>query len=554
MDSYSNHFSGQADPTPAHDIEILRESLRHHQEELRMQQDELDRTSQELALARRKFAELRDNAPVAYLTHDRTGLVHEANKRARKLLGLQPCQKNFRLTSALSRQAAELFDFHMRRAESSHSAMSMEFTVRRRGSKDIYVLIETSVVERDVFQSIIVDITKRKESEQVQKKIEKNIAHSQKLEVLHQLSGGVAHDFNNILQVMMLQAELAQSMVPVDEIHAQQAVTEILATAERGMELTRRLLAFTRKTPLEKVRCDLNDILNNSMDFFNRSIGENWKVIFDQAPDRLGIWVDPVQIEQVVVNLCLNARDAMPDGGVIELKTDRVFFEQKVTKSELELNPGNYARISIIDEGTGISESVLSRIFEPFFTTKAVGKGTGLGMSMVHSILRQHQGAIEIESTRNFGTTVHVYIPGVQLPATTKDLSSNKLAPDSNQLAGTVLICDDEPTILSVLCNSLESLGLKVFNAQNGSEACEIIENEEQIGLLLTDMVLPDFDGRVICEAYRNKFPAGAVVFMSGHGDSVLDGKYIHEVGATFLQKPFTLANLQAKLGLHLIG
>ena len=506
----------------------------------------------ELENALLRFAELRDQAPVACLTHDENGFVFEANRRARALLGLQPCQDNFFLTSILTEQAEELFEIHIRRVRAAKDPLSMEFRLRKGGVREVPVLAETSKVDDHNFHTVMVDISRQKESELLRRNLDKHLSNSPKLEILHQLSGGVAHDFNNILQVMMLQAELAQSQMSSNANGTRQAVQEILKTAERGMELTRRLHAFSRKSPLEKVRDDLNEILEDSLGFVDRSIGENWQILFEPLQERLGVWVDPVQIEQVLLNLCLNSRDAMPTGGCMVVRTERSFVEESVMLSDLDLKPGNYAVISIIDQGTGIPEPVLARLFEPFFTTKPVGKGTGLGMSIVHSILRQHQGSIEVGSTGPTGTTIKVYLPSFQIQVTQVDPRKRRDECDENQLEGTVLICDDEPSILNVLSYSLQQQGLNVLLAQNGDEAARIIAAEDSIELLLTDMVLPDTEGREICRMYRGRFPNGAVVFMSGHGDSVLDKGYIHQVGATFLPKPFNLQDLRSKLGLNL--
>ena len=245
----------------------------------------------------------------------------------------------------------------------------------------------------------------------------------------------------------------------------------------------------------------------------------------------------------------------MPDGGSVLVQTSRVFLDRSQIKSDLPMFPGAYAVISVRDEGGGIPDEAMSRIFEPFFSTKEVGKGTGLGMSIIHSILRQHGGGIEIVESNQGGTAIDIFLPCFQLPIRAGESSK----PDQqNQnlnhgFTGTVLVCDDEETILSVLTRTLKNLGVRVLSAADGREAIRIINEEpEPIELLLTDVVMPDMDGRAVCQVFKQRHPDGAVVFMSGHGDSVLDEQFLRDCNATFLAKPFKIESLEKKLGLSL--
>jgi signal transduction histidine kinase/ActR/RegA family two-component response regulator len=554
-DSEWNCPSTDQDETAPLEFEKLRQSLSNHKIELELQQSELERTLHELEVARRQFDEVRDNAPVAYFTHDAAGYIFEINKRARSLLGVQPCQTNIRLNSILCSEGVELFEFHLSRVNAKNSASSIEIKLNRGGINPTFVLAETSVLADSLYQTVMVDVSTRKRTEQVRNKLESELQQSQKMEVLHQLSGGIAHDFNNILQVLIFQSDFAISLLEGENEVATKAVREIVATAERGADLTRQMLAFSRKAPLEKVRCDLNEIISSAMNMIKRSLGNNVDCHFDASPTPLGAWIDPVQIEQALLNLCLNARDAMPDGGNVLVQTSRVFLELKQTKSDLVLIPGAYAVISVRDEGNGIPDEAMSRVFEPFFSTKEVGQGTGLGLSIIHSILRQHGGAIEILESNGQGTVIDIYLPSFKLPKRPSDAAKKNVTTEKREreFSGTVLVCDDEETILSVLTTTLEKLGLRVLPAADGREAIEIIENEPtSIDLLLTDVVMPEKDGRDVCMVFRQKFADGAVVFMSGHGDSVLDEQFLRDCNATFLPKPFQLASLEKKLGLNL--
>ncbi|MFK7770076.1 MAG: ATP-binding protein [Mariniblastus sp.] len=538
------------------ELERLTQSLNSHKIELDLQQQELERALLALEDAQTRFDSIRDNAPVAYFTHDLDGYVYEINKKARRLLGVQPCQNDvFRLTSILSPEGVELFQFNVSRVIAKKSASSVEIRLNRGGVNPVFVLAETSKLAGNTYQTVMVDVSTRKRSEQVRNKLDSELQQAQKMEVLHQLSGGIAHDFNNILQVLVFQSDYALTLVGKENRAAIKAVEELCATAERGADLTRQMLAFSRKAPLEKVRCDLNEILNSAMNMLERSLGNNVECHFDPSPAPLGVWVDPVQIEQAILNLCLNSRDAMPNGGKVLIQTSRMFMDMKRVKSDLPMFPGSYAVISVRDEGGGIPDEAMSRIFEPFFSTKEVGQGTGLGLAIIHSILRQHGGGIEVVESTEGGTCIDVYVPSFQLPIIAGDLvkKSPQNIPAEDSFNGTIMVCDDEETILTVITRTLEELGLRVLSAADGEKAIEIINTEARpIDLLLTDVVMPGKDGRDVCQVFQKKYPEGTVVFMSGHGDSVLDEQFLRESNATFLGKPFKLKSLEKKLGLNL--
>ena len=283
-------------------------------------------------------------------------------------------------------------------------------------------------------------------------------------------------------------------------------------------------------------------------------MGENIQIQLNRDPERLGVWADPVQIEQALLNLCLNSRDAMTkQKGQITITTSKQFFSKRETISSLPITPGPYTKISISDEGSGICNSVLPRIFEPFYTTKDVGKGTGLGMSIVYSIAKQHNGTVEVSASSDCGTTIDFYLPRFQLPLSMTIPTSEKSTGTSKRpIAGRVLVCNDEPAILEVISRMIQRLGLEVLAAGNGQAAIELIEENDNIELLLTDVVMSEKDGRQICTYFLEKPPDQPVVFMSGHGDSVLDQEFLSRNNATFIGKPFRVDTLEKKLGLYL--
>ena len=536
-----------------HEIQALTEELHNHRVELSQQQAELERTLLELEKARLEFDELRDNAPVAYILHETDGFVFETNRRARDLLGLQPCQETFSIYDLFSEKVSELYSFHIDRLKSLGRSTSIEFAFDSTVRKEMYILAESSFLETGNIQTIMIDVSSRKASERVNRELDSRLLHTQKMEILDRVSGGLAHDFNNILQVLVLQSEVTEQLIDPSNQGALESARQMSETANRGVELTRRLLTFSRKRPLEKVRGDINSIIQKSEDFLTQSLGMDWELRFDLSPNRLGVWIDPVQFEQALLNLCLNAKDAMPGGGRIEVTTDRKYLEANFVKSGLPLIPGYYAVVSVRDNGHGIPEHLISKVFEPYFTTKEVGRGTGLGLPIVHSIMKQHGGGIEIVRSDKFGTTIDLYIFSFHLP----EVSENDDRPEESldeKMNGVALVCDDEPAILKLLTQSLEQLGLTVYSSRDGESAIDLISQLEHIDLLLTDVVMPGKCGRTVCSTFRKKFSQSAAILMSGHGDSVLDEKYLRENNATFLPKPFNFRNLREKLGLELIS
>ncbi|HEY7197202.1 MAG TPA: PAS domain S-box protein [Gaiellaceae bacterium] len=387
----------------------------------------------------------------------------------------------------------------------------------------------------------MIDVTDRRA-------LEEQLRQSQKLEAIGRLAGGVAHDFNNLLTAITGYGELALAKAgnggdPSREIE------ETLRSSERAASLTRQLLAFSRKQVLEPRILDLNQIVADLERLLRRLIGEDIELRTSLASHLGAVEADPGQVEQIVINLALNARDAMPDGGRLVLETENVEIDKSSGLPEDTLTPGSYVRLRVGDTGTGMDEATLERIFEPFFTTKETGKGTGLGLATVYGIVKQSGGAIRAETAPGAGSTFEVFLPlaGTRTPEETAD----ELAEAQNVLpAATVLLVEDEAVVRNLVREVLEGQGFYVLEASDPSSALQIAsERAEPIHLLLTDIVMPRMSGRELAQRFSLLHPESRLLYMSGYTDGAILQHGVLPEGTRFLQKPFTMESLVSKVG-----
>ena len=386
----------------------------------------------------------------------------------------------------------------------------------------------------------------RKLAEVANTKLEEQLNHSQKLEAVGKLAGGLAHDFNNMLTVINGCCQLlSDSLSPQDKL--QQYLELIRKTGDRATSLTRQLLAFSRRQILEPKVLDLNRVAANMDQMLRRLIPESISLSATLAPDLKVVKVDPGQIELVIMNLVVNSRDAMPAGGRILIETGNVTLTEEYCRSHSDVTPGAYVMLAVSDTGSGMDEHVRARIFEPFFTTKEQGKGTGLGLSTVYGIVKQSGGSIEVYSEVGLGTTFKIYLPISYGEAS----SSSVQIPSVKTVSGreTILLVEDDQSVRELVHAMLESNGYDVLVASNGSEALELFEKEhEAIQLLLSDIVMPKMGGHELASKLRERNPAIKVLLTSGYSDSavILDnpsGTPFH-----FLEKPFTPIALVRKV------
>jgi two-component system, cell cycle sensor histidine kinase and response regulator CckA len=372
----------------------------------------------------------------------------------------------------------------------------------------------------------------------VRRSLEDQLRHAQKMEAIGHLAGGVAHDFNNLLTAINGYSDLALRKLPPNNL-LQQYIEEIKKASELASTLTRQLLTFSRRHTLQTIVLNLNLVVSEMEKMLRRLIGESVELRAVLEPELGNIKADAGQIEQVVMNLVVNARDAMPEGGKLTIETKNVFLDESYTMQHLGVRPGHYAMLAISDTGTGMDDERQKRIFEPFFTTKEPGKGTGLGLSTVYGIVKQSGGSIWVYSEIERGTTFKIYFPLIEdrmfepePPAgTEKDLNGTE----------TILLVEDEEIVRNLVRETLENYGYKVLEASNGADGLSIYEQyPESINLLLTDSVMPGMGGNELAKALLKICPQIKVLFMSGYTDQIISNHGILDENTNFIQKPFT--------------
>ncbi len=377
--------------------------------------------------------------------------------------------------------------------------------------------------------------------------LEVQLLQSQKLESLGQLAGGVAHDFNNLMTVVMGCCELAVARLASDPGATSAYIREAYQAGERAAALTRQLLAFSRKQVLNPRVIELGDLVGNLLPMLGRLIRENIEVRFVRAKEPSKVNADPGQLEQVLVNLVVNAIDAMPRGGRLRIATGNLELAAG-DALPVDVPPGPYAALTVGDSGAGMDRETQARIFEPFFTTKEKGRGTGLGLSTVYGIVKQSGGTIRVQSELGRGTLFEVLLPRVELPvAHAADAPRAKPAAAGT---ATLLLVEDEASLRPLIREMLEGCGYRVLDADRGSTALEICARHEgAIDLLVTDMVLPEMDGAELAERIQELRPGIGVLFLSGYSDLAVEGMGPLGPGRAFLPKPFTIGALAAKVG-----
>jgi PAS domain S-box-containing protein len=378
------------------------------------------------------------------------------------------------------------------------------------------------------------------------RRLEEQLIQAKKMETVGRLAGGIAHDFNNLLTAIRGYANLLiDGLSPEDSRYKD--MKQILKASERATTLTDRLLAFSRRKFIKPQVIDLNELILGIDEMLRRLITEDIELIFIPTEDLSSVKVDPAQIEQVIVNLVVNARDAMPRGGKLFIETGNVALDEDFIREHIGSKPGDYVRMSVRDTGIGIPEELMEHIFEPFFTTKKEGRGTGLGLSTVYGIVKQHNGYISVESTPGRGTTVNVYLLQVEEKAERIPLKEmDETLPEGKE---TVLIVEDEEMVRGFAHRVLQSLGYTVLEASNGKEAVRVAEeHEDEIHLLLTDIVMPRMNGMEVAKYFQKIRPKIKVLFVSGYSDSITEQHGFLFKGMNFLQKPFASRELAQKL------
>ena len=392
----------------------------------------------------------------------------------------------------------------------------------------------------------MVDITERKRGEAERRKLRDQLLQAQKMESIGQLAGGVAHDFNNLLTVIEGYCDIMQDLIPTGD-PLQPMLDQVQSAGKRAAALTRQLLAFSRKQILAPVTLDLDRLVTGLREMLGRLIGEDITLSTTLRPGLWPITADPGQIEQVIMNLAVNARDAMPTGGMLTIETDNVHLDGSYAETHIEPLTGPFVMVAVTDTGHGMDEPTRARIFEPFFTTKELGKGTGLGLATVYGIVKQSGGSIAVYSEPGRGTTFKIFLPADRTAASAQHTPQPILATASGE--ETILLVEDDKMVRYLVRTLLEGRGYTVLEAPDGDDALSAsAQCQGPIHLMLTDVVMPKMGGRELAERMKVLRPAMKVLFMSGYTDDAVFRHGLLTAEVEFLPKPFTLASLTSKV------
>ena len=397
---------------------------------------------------------------------------------------------------------------------------------------------ERELTERN--QALVSEIANRE-------KVEGQLRQAQKMEALGQLTGGVAHDFNNMLAIIVGNLDILARRLAPDEPRLQALVDRALSGANRAAALTKRLLAYSRLQPLDPRPTDINKSVADMSELLRRSLGE--RVIVETVLGG-GVWrafVDGPQLESALLNLAVNARDAMPEGGKLTVETSNASLDQAYADENVEVSPGQYVMIAVTDTGEGMTEAVLSRAFDPFFTTKDIGSGTGLGLSQVHGFVKQSRGHVKLYSELGVGTTVKLYLPRDLTSAAVED-SARQQAETALDTGHTVLVVEDDEGVRQFAVSALRELGFTVVEADSGQDALLKLARHPLVSVMLTDVVMPNMNGRRLAEAALKTRPDLRVLYMTGYTRNAIVHNGMLDSGTRLLSKPFTVDELGREL------
>ncbi len=498
-----------------------------------------------------RFMRFFDHTPMAIATVDRSGAVVRANARFAKLaqsLGADAAPGRSIFAAVNARDRNLLIAAINQAAAGQGDIPPVEAMLD--GAKERWGQFFVTAVEEDERETEAAIVYMLETTER--RALENQINQSQKMDMVGQLAGGIAHDFNNVLSAIMMANDfLLNAHKPTDPSF--QDIMQIKQNATRAATLVRQLLAFSRRQTLRPQVLDLGDALSDLTMLLRRLIGEKVKLDLVHGRDLWPVKVDVSQFEQVIVNLAVNARDAMPDGGKLTVRTGNLTSEEAVALSHKGMPAADYVRIDITDTGTGIPAEIVDKIFEPFFSTKEVGKGTGLGLSTVYGIVKQTGGFIYVNSEAGKGTSFHIFLPrhhpelDVQPEAAAKETPAEAKPRADLTGQGTILLVEDEEGLRSLNARGLRSRGYSVIEASNGIEAMEALDEKNgAVDLVVSDVVMPEMDGPTLLKEMRGRNPDLKIIFVSGYAEDAFEKSLPENQQFAFLPKPFTLSQLVA--------
>jgi len=502
-------------------------------------------TEQALRDSEERFRELTETLPQVVFEVDIRGTITYANRRAFELFGYveEDFQRGLNTLEMIAAQDHDRAKANIGRVMRGDKPDSTEYMARRKDGSTFPVMIHSARIVRDGevagLRGIIVDLSEHKAAEKALKESEERLRQSQKMEAIGRLAGGIAHDFNNLLTTILGYSEMLLSEGTTTK-EALESVREISKSAQRAASLTQQLLAYSRKQVLRPEELDINELVKNITKMLRRLIHENIRLNTVLDPKIGCVKADPAQLEQVIINLAINARDSMPGGGNLTIETQNLVLDESFCKLRPEVVPGEYVMLAVTDTGCGIDKKIQKQIFEPFFTTKKPGKGTGLGLATVFGTVKQSNGYVYVYSEPGLGSTFKIYLPVIQT-------MKPKGRDHPKEWAGyatdrTILLVEDDEPLRKLVSQILERTGYTVVSASNGEEALRLFDSPEhtEIDLLVSDVVMPGIGGKALAEKLQARLPDLKVLYISGYPDEAVVHHGVLDEGVAYLQKPFS--------------
>ncbi|MGD9950922.1 MAG: response regulator [Desulfobulbus sp.] len=539
--------------SPERALQILHE-LQVHQVELEMQNEELLRAQVELDLARVRYFDLYDRAPVGYCTLSEKGLIQEANLTAANLLGVpRSAMVGQPMTRFILNEDQDVYYRIRKQLFETEASQVCELRLSRTQSPPFWAWLEATVTHDEderktpIYRVVMSDITQQKQEEGQRKKLQTQLVQAQKMESVGRLAGGVAHHFNNLLAIILGYTELAQEEVePSLPIFSH--LDGIRTAAGRAAELSVQLSAFASVQTAEPIFLDLNLIIDGILLMIRPIIGENITLSWTLAAGLWPVKMDLSQLNQILTVLCVNARDAISNVGEIRVEAKNSYFDAELCASNPGSKPGEYVAIVVSDTGCGMDKEALKNLFEPFYTSKNIGEGIGLGLATVYGIVKQYEGIVSVSSQPGSGSIFNVYLPR-NLDKEEQGQRQKSEQTDHKKGRETILLVEDEAILLEMATFMLEKAGYKMLAATTPNQALELAQNnKETIHLLITDVVMPEMNGQNLAEKLCAKHPDLRVLFMSGYAADIIGHHGIIQEDVNFLQKPFSVKELHLKV------
>jgi two-component system, cell cycle sensor histidine kinase and response regulator CckA len=516
--------------------------------------DKISSQMTELRNAEKKYRSIFENAVEGIFQTSPKGQILHANPAMARILGYDSADE---LTGSVPdiRQLhvePERREEFIRMMKEGKAVSGFHIQLFRKDRHPVWVSLHARPVfdktgELSLMEGILEDITEYKRAEAEHAKLEDQLRHSQRMEAVGLLAGGIAHDFNNLLTPILGYSELLIADFSPDDPRRQK-LQQVKQAAERAKEMTHRLLAFSRKQIIELKIVDLGSIISQFENMLRRTIRENITIEVGASPSLSLVHADAGQIEQVLLNLSINAQDAMPEGGTLTIEAVDIDLDESYTSSHPEVVPGEYVMLAVSDTGIGMDEETKVHVFDPFFTTKETGKGTGLGLSSVYGVVKQHGGSISVYSEKNQGSTFKIFLPRIVKEGVT--IKDHKPLPEEVAYGHeTILVVEDDEMVKILASTMLQDLGYEVLVAENPEHCTKLVrEHKGPVNLLLTDVVMPGMNGRDLAEQLCLLLPDLKVLYMSGYTNNVIVRHGVLHNNVHFIQKPFSVHTLSQKI------